>query len=290
MRCYECNHEMIYICNKEKTTFNGKDYEYQDEYYKCPECGIISSLDNHENAINSFVNRRIKSDNKLLQSDDITRRRIACGFGTHEFWYSFLQAYFPRYCDYWFIEGGEVQTKEQDDAIQRALESIEADVKGKRVFPLRMYGYDFYNDFEPKRFYWVVEMLCLKHPTSESELYKKLIYFDSKYNYTHAKYTTDNGEYYVANGNCFLDYMVNVQHTLKIETKNNIDYYVSSNEPEYPEFEKYIDSYYYDKDKKSRMECLNMLRNIEKVKLKNKDIFTNGQLEAHRFWFQDIEK
>lgn len=291
MKCDMCQHDMIYKTEQRKTTFEGKDYPYVDEYYECPECGDCLSLVNHENEIHSTINRKIKSDNGLIQSDDITRRRIDCGIGIYKFWYEKLKQIFSIYSHYWMMEVGVIQTREQDKAIRQALNEIEAETAGRQKFPLWMYGQDFRNELEPQRLFWVIEMLCLNKPTTEEELYKKLIYFDSKNNnYTGAKYTSNENDYRLVYGNVILDYMANVRKTLKIETINGVDCYVSLNEPEYPAFERYIEAEcYHEQYKDQRRKQLEMLRNKNKIVLRLKgNYLEQGWHDAHQYWFKDI--
>ena len=293
MKCDMCQHEMIYKTEQRKITFEGMDYPYVDEYYECPKCGDCLSLVNHENEIHSGINRKIKSDYGLIQSDEITRRRIDCGIGIYKFWYAKLKPIFSIYSNYWMVEGGVIQTREQDKAIRQALNEIEAETAGRRKFPLWMYGQDFSNEIGPQRLCWAIEMLCLDKPTAEEELYKKLIYFDSKNNnYTHAKYTSYRNNFRLVYGNVILDYMVNVRKTLKIETINGVDCFVSVNEPEYPAFEHdIVAECYYEQYKGQRQKHLEMLRNKNKIILRLEgNYFEQGWHGAYQYSFKDIQE
>ena len=290
MKCEVCQHDMTYKEERHKITFEGKDYPYQDEYYECSECGHCIFLVNQENEVHSTINRKIKKDNDLIQSDEITRRRIDCGIGIYDFWFTKLKTEFSIYNQYWMIENGVIQTREQDKAIRNALESTEEETAGKRKFPLCMYGQDFRNELEPQRLFWTIDMLCLDKPTSEEELYKKLIYFDSKNNnYTHAKYTSYHNNYGLVYGNVILDYMVNVRKTIQIETINGENYYKSLKEPEYPVYERnVVADCYYERDKEQRTKCIEMLRNTNKIVLRQDGNFLeHGWHDATQFWFKE---
>ena len=292
MKCSECGSEMIYISENRAVSFEGKEYYFQEEYYKCLKCGHCELLVNFENEVHSEINRRIKEDNNLLQSDEITRRRIACGVGRQEFWDMKLRNVFWNSALYYGVEGGVVQTKEQDNAIRNALESLENETEGKRKFPLWMWGCDFRNELEPQKLYWALEMLCLGKATTEEELVRKLIYYEShQHHHIGTQYRTYQGQYFLEYSGIILDYMANVLKKLEIKEVNGKEYYISTNEPEFPRLEycRFEPDSSIDKRKQQNIDCLEMLRSKDKIDLILRDDYLSMGLHyAHRFSFEDI--